>query len=67
MSSDAGEGPTRDVMELILRRVREEYREEHVEDPPGEFLEVARRAVLRRAAGNERDAYRQIYEELADE
>lgn len=60
------DSPT-NLLEVTLERAREQYIEEHDEEPPEEFMEDARELILRRLAKHERDEHREVYDALADE
>ena len=59
--------PQFNLLELLMDRVRERYREEHGEDPPESFMEEARRKAILELARELRNQNREIYDALADE
>lgn len=63
-SVDTERGPP---LEEALEELREWYVEKHGEEPPAEFIQKARTAVIRELAGNARDDHREVYDALADE
>ncbi|NEU58758.1 hypothetical protein [Halorussus sp. MSC15.2] len=65
-TKDSESSPT-NLMEKVLDTVREEYIEEHGEEPSEEFLQNARKKILRERAKKSRDDHREIYDALADE
>lgn len=54
-------------MQEALSRIREQYVEEHGEEPSDEFLQEARRKVVLEVARQDREEHRDIYDALADE
>lgn len=54
-------------MTAALAEIRRIYVEEQGEEPPQEFLQAARRELIRAVARDRRDAHRDIYDALADE
>jgi hypothetical protein len=61
------EGTPRNVMTELLTKVREYYRNEKGEDPPGEFMEEARRKIVLEVGRQDQADHREIYEKLAEE
>jgi hypothetical protein len=55
------------LLDELLAQAREQYVEEHGEEPPDEFLEEARTRILRRLAKKGRDEHRDVYDALAEE
>ena len=54
-------------MERLLDSVESQYREEHGEDPPEEFLRRARSKIVQHVASKDREDHRGIYDALAEE
>jgi len=54
-------------MKDLLEELREHYVEENGEEPSEEFMQNARKQILRGAAKKSRDDHREIYDALADE
>jgi death-on-curing family protein len=52
---------------LKLLAVREQYVEEHGEEPPEEFMRQARNEIVHGVASKDRDDHRDIYDALANE
>lgn len=67
MATEEPDSKQQNLMLELLERVRDDYKEEHGEDPPEEFVEKARREIILQAAKQDRDDHRDIYEKLADE
>lgn len=67
MASEPEDAPPRNRMEETLQKIREEYVEEHGQEPSEEFLEQAELEIVRRVAKADRDAHREIYDKLANE
>ena len=59
--------PQFNLLELLMDRVRERYREKHGEVPSDSFMEEARREALLQLAKERRDENREIYDALAGE
>ena len=55
------------LLEMMIERAREQYIEEHDEEPPEEFVRDARKTILRQLAKKGRDEHRDVYDALADE
>lgn len=53
------------LLDELLARTREQYVEEHGEEPPEDFLEEAREMILRQLAKKGRDEHRDVYDALA--
>lgn len=64
---DDEEGPPENVLEALLSAVREEYIDEHGEEPPEEFMRTARNEIVHGFASRDREEHREIYEALAKE
>ena len=67
MASEPDDAPPRNRMAATLRQIREEYIEEHGEEPSEEFMEQAELEIVRRVGKADRDAHREIYDKLANE
>jgi hypothetical protein len=67
MATEERDPGPRNLMEDLLGRVKQMYREEHGEEPPEEFIEEARRRIVLEAAEQDRNEHREIYDKLADE
>lgn len=63
------DGPPKgdNLLDEMMEATRKRYREEEGEEPPAEFMEEARKEILRRLAQKGRDEHRDIYDALADE
>lgn len=59
--------PGRNLLEEMLETARKRYVEEEGEEPPADFMEEARKEILRRLARKGRDEHRDVYDALADE
>lgn len=64
---DATQQAPANVMERLLARVRERYRDEYGEDPSEEFMERAEVEIMRRVAEENRSEFQAIYQALAKE
>lgn len=64
---DGSGGARNNLLERTLEATRQTYVEENGEEPPPEFMERARTAILREFAQHGRDEHRDIYDALADE
>ena len=67
MATEERDPGPRNLMEDLLGRVKQMYREEHGEEPTEEFIEEARRRKELEAAEQDRNEHREIYDKLADE
>lgn len=65
-SEDEAEAPPKNVMEALLSIVREQYIEEHGEEPPEGFIRDIRNELVHGIASYDREAHREIYDALAD-
>lgn len=67
-ANDGSSSPaTASLMDELIEAVREEYVDEHGEEPPEEFLKNARKQIIRQAGKARRDEHREIYDALAKE
>ena len=57
----------KNLMEVLLQAVREQYVQEHGEEPPEEFMQRARNKIVHNVASRDREAHRDIYDALANE
>lgn len=64
---DSDESPPKNLMEALLQSIRENYVEEHGEEPPEGFMRRARNEIVHGFASRDREEHRRIYEALADE
>lgn len=64
---EPNESAPKTVLEVLLSAVREDYIEEHGEEPSEEFMHRARSEIVRNVASKDREDHREIYDALADE
>jgi len=67
VNGDGSDGEKSALFDAILSNIRQQYVEEHDEEPPEEYMQEARQNVLRAIGKNKRDENREIYDELAKE
>lgn len=59
--------PPGNRMEELLEAVRDRYVRQHGEEPSKDYMEAARKEILRTSARKNRDEHRDVYDALADE
>lgn len=64
---DDKRSPPENVMDALLTAVREEYIDEHGEEPPADFMRKAEKKIVHGFASRDREDHREIYEALAKE